>query len=632
MKQSAAHNLPAGPVKTIAPAPSGAGIDVLVLTEDDFFLLAVRRVVTLPNRVWHVTSENQAADMLVSTPCAVALLDYSLLRKDLEAVATRLRQQFPDLGFVVAGEPEDGQRVKRYINSDDVQGFVVKAEVIQDLAGVIEAGIDRHLELKTEAALAAPGAPRNRMPLYAAIAAAVLLAGGVGTWLLTRSSSSPTDAGTAATGAAQQAANPQLETATAIEAQLQKAREAFEAGRYIDPKNNNAIDYYRGALSLDAKNAEARDGLVRVTEVMLARAEAALLDQKPREAAAAIKIARTITPTHPRITFLEAQLNREMERSAVQQQESARVDANSQKLATLIKLGNDRLSQDRLIEPANDSAKYYFSNARDLDAASLLAQQGLRSLATKMLQKGSQAAARGDADGADRWLAQARALNVSGVDFAKAERDLKASQRGKGAEADRLLGLARERLNQGQLLDPATDSARYYVAALQQQFPDYPALAAVVDSLKAQLLTGAEDAAKREDVARAQRMLDEARKLGASGAGLESATAAVGSAQRRAEAVTKPVGVREDMIVKRVNPEYPSSAERKGTEGFVDMQFIVTATGEVKDIVVTNAQPQGVFEDSAMRALKRWKFKPVQVDGTPHDQLMALRMRFTVAQ
>ncbi len=295
-------------------------------------------------------------------------------------------------------------------------------------------------------------------------------------------------------------------------------------------------------MSLDANNAEARDGLVRVTEVMLARAEAALLDQKPREAAAAIKIARTITPTHPRIAFLEAQLNRETERSAAQQQESARVDANSQKLATLIKLGNDRLSQDRLVDPANDSAKYYFSNARDLDGASLLAQQGLRSLANKMLQKGSQAASRGDSDGADRWLAQARALDVSGIDFAKAERDMKAGQRSKGAEADRLLGLARDRLNQGQLLDPASDSARYYVATLQQQFPDYPALAAVVDSLKAQLLTGAEDAAKREDVARAQRMLDEARKFGASGAGLESATAAVGSAQRRAEALTKPVG------------------------------------------------------------------------------------------
>ncbi|HZF24763.1 MAG TPA: energy transducer TonB, partial [Steroidobacteraceae bacterium] len=171
---------------------------------------------------------------------------------------------------------------------------------------------------------------------------------------------------------------------------------------------------------------------------------------------------------------------------------------------------------------------------------------------------------------------------------------------------------------------------RYYVATLQQQFPDYPALPAVVDSFKAQLLTGVEDAAKRDDIGLAQRMLDEARKFGASGAGLESATAAVGSAQRRAEALIKPIAVREDMIVKRVNPDYPDYAERKGTEGFVDMQFIATATGEVKDIVVVNAQPQGVFDDSATRALKRWKFKPIQIDGVPHDQLMAIRMRFSV--
>ena len=628
MKQSAARNLQAGPVNTIAPAPSGTGIDVLVLTEDDFFLLGVRRVVTLPNRVWHATSEAQAADMLLSTPCAVALLDFALVRTQLEAVTTRLRQQFPDLGFVVAGEPEDEARVTRYINSEDVQGFVVKAKAPQELAAALETGINKHLELKSEAALAAPATTGNRMPLYAGIAAGVLILGGIATWLLTRHSTGAD--GTPLTGSASHPVNSQLETATAVETQLQKAREAFEAGRYIDPKNNNATDYYRAALALDANNAEARDGLVRVTEVMLARAEAALLDQKPREAAAAIKIARTITPTHPRIAFLDAQLARESERSAAQQQEAARSDANGQKLANLIKLGNDRLNQDRLVDPANDSAKFYFLSARDIDGQSLLAQQGLRALANKMLQKGSQAAARGDSDGADKWLAQARALDVSGIDFAKAERDLKAGQRTKTAEADRLLGLARDRLSQGQLLDPASDSARYYVVTLQQQFPDYPGLAPVVDSLKAQLLTGVEDAAKREDVARAQRLLDEARKLGASGAGLESATAAVGSAQRRAEATAKPIGVREDMIVRRVNPEYPASAERKGIEGFVDLKFVITVTGEVKDVVVTNAEPQGVFDDAATRAIKRWKFKPTQIDGAPHEQLVALRLRFTI--
>ena len=53
-------------------------------------------------------------------------------------------------------------------------------------------------------------------------------------------------------------------------------------------------------------------------------------------------------------------------------------------------------------------------------------------------------------------------------------------------------------------------------------------------------------------------------------------------------------------------------------------------TGEVKDVVVTNAQPQGVFDDAATRAIKRWKFKPTQIDGAPHEQLVALRLRFAI--
>ena len=38
MKPSAAKALRSTQVNTIAPAPSGAGIDVLTVTKDDFFL------------------------------------------------------------------------------------------------------------------------------------------------------------------------------------------------------------------------------------------------------------------------------------------------------------------------------------------------------------------------------------------------------------------------------------------------------------------------------------------------------------------------------------------------------------------------------------------------------------------
>ena len=628
VKPSAATALRSTQVNTVAPAPSGAGIDVLTVTEDDFFLLAVRRVVTLPNRVWHATSESQAAEMLLSSPCAVALIDLALVQSQLEAVMTRLRQQFPDLGFVAAGEPDEQTRLTRFLHSGDLQGFIAKADVAERLAAVLEAGINRHLELKSITAAESSASASRRGPLWAAIAAGVVVVGVIAGWLLTRG---PADEAIPAdsTGSA---ASAKLDGLAAVESELQKAREAFEAGRYIDPKGGGALEHYKLALVADPANAEARDGLHRVAEVMLARAEAALLDQRTRDAGAAIKLAKTIEPDHPRIAILEAQITREADRSQSTQQEQARADATSQKLASLIKLGNDRLSQDRLIEPTGDSARYYFTTARELDSASTLPQQGLRTLATRMLQKSGQAATRGDLTEAEQWLSQARQLGVSGVDFGKAERDLKAAQRARSGEAERLVGLARERLGAGQLLSPEADSALFYVQALKSQYPSYTGVAPVVDSLRAQLLTGAEEAAGRKDVALAQRMLDEARGIGASGAGLEAATAAVASARRKADVLAKPQAVRDDMVVKSVSPEYPQKAMRRQVAGYVDLNFTANEAGEVVDISVVKAEPADMFDDAAIRALKKWKFKPLVIDGEAVSQRLALRMRFAIQE
>jgi TonB family protein len=627
VKPSAARALRSTQVNTIAPAPSGAGIDVLTVTEDDFFLLAVRRVVTLPNRVWHATSESQAADMLLSSPCAVALIDLALVQGQLEQVITRLRQQFPDLGFVAAGEPEDQTRLTRFLHSGELQGFIAKADAAEKLAGVLEAGINRHLELKSGQQSSAAASKSGRGPLFDAIGGAVVLVGVIAGWLLMRGGSGevvPADAPAAT------ATGDKIDPVLALETELQKARDAFEAGRYMETKGTGALDHYKRALTVDPANAEARDGVHRVAEVVLARAEAALLDQRMRDASAAIKLAKSIEPGHPRIAVLEAQMTRDADRAQSAQQEQARADAASQRLASLIKLGNERLSQDRLIEPTGDSARYYFTTARELDSGSAQPQQGLRSLANKMLQKSSAAATRGDLAEAEQWLSQARQLGISGVDFARAERDLKNGQRAKSGEAERLAALARERLAAGQLVAPEADSALFYVQALKSQYPSHTGLAPITDSLRAQLLTGAEEAATRRDVTLAQKMLDEARAMGAAGAGVEAASAAVNKARRKAEALAKPQAVRDDMVVKSVTPEYPSKAQRRQIEGYVDLHFTTNEAGEVVDVSVAKAEPADMFEEAATRALKKWKFKPLMIDGEASSQRLALRMRFAM--
>ncbi len=71
----------------------------------------------------------------------------------------------------------------------------------------------------------------------------------------------------------------------------------------------------------------------------------------------------------------------------------------------------------------------------------------------------------------------------------------------------------------------------------------------------------------------------------------------------------------EPSPIVRINPKYPVAAARDGLEGWVQLRFSVDVTGAVTDIEVIAAQPQRVFEQEAIRALKRWKYQPSTLDG-----------------
>lgn len=64
----------------------------------------------------------------------------------------------------------------------------------------------------------------------------------------------------------------------------------------------------------------------------------------------------------------------------------------------------------------------------------------------------------------------------------------------------------------------------------------------------------------------------------------------------------------------RIAPEYPPRALRRGVEGWVQVQFTITATGAVKDAIVVAAEPQGLFDEAALRSIARWRYNP-KVEG-----------------
>ena len=73
---------------------------------------------------------------------------------------------------------------------------------------------------------------------------------------------------------------------------------------------------------------------------------------------------------------------------------------------------------------------------------------------------------------------------------------------------------------------------------------------------------------------------------------------------------------RERVPIFRVTPHYPPRALERGIEGYVLVEFTVSAGGEVLDPVkILEAVPKGYFERASERAIRRFKYKPTIVNG-----------------
>ncbi len=71
----------------------------------------------------------------------------------------------------------------------------------------------------------------------------------------------------------------------------------------------------------------------------------------------------------------------------------------------------------------------------------------------------------------------------------------------------------------------------------------------------------------------------------------------------------------------RIQPKYPATASMKGIEGYVTLEFDVSAVGTTQNIRVVDSKPRGIFDKSARKALKKWKYSPKIIDEKPVEQL-----------
>jgi len=67
----------------------------------------------------------------------------------------------------------------------------------------------------------------------------------------------------------------------------------------------------------------------------------------------------------------------------------------------------------------------------------------------------------------------------------------------------------------------------------------------------------------------------------------------------------------------KIAPVYPWRAQTERIEGYCIVEYTVTTTGTVKDAVVVEAEPRGIFDKASVEAALKFKYKPRVVNGEP---------------
>ena len=454
----------------------------------------------------------------------------------------------------------------------------------------------------------------------------------------------------AQTSVAAPAAAPAPLVEGTVDGLLEKARLAMRERRYLSPANDSALLYYLSAVKVDPANGEARDGLTRLAGLAKSRFDAAMAASRYDSAAVALANLKLAEPHDPRLDALSAQLlegqissafaTSDFTRAAslihqAEQSDAASAAQLAKWRATLAKgesaarvshlasLLDKAVRAGHLRSPSDDNAQSDLQQLEALAPGSPAAAHGADELIAAYLSRAREAAVSGASSDADEWVAAARGAGMTGAQLSAYQHSVaEARAEAAASQADRLAGLARARIQSGQLITPPKDSADYYLTRLQSAQGEPSVVRSIGLELASSLITDATAAARAGKLSAMRADLAAARRWGADPALVAAVEQIVSGPPKSASQANAGPRIPSDYVPQRIHyiaPQYPQAALDAHESGVVTVEFVVDYDGIPRGVHVVQSRPRGVFDYAAISAVSRWRFAPPIIDNVPTE-------------
>lgn len=408
------------------------------------------------------------------------------------------------------------------------------------------------------------------------ISVAVVVSVGVGWFLLDKNSRVDVEEDTGEELAApspsfgnatEEAEAPELD----IESALRKARLAAQAGMLAEPENRSAIRFYKRILEFDAGHEVANAELNVVLGELATVSANLLLEQRFEEAYKLAVLVAGVRPDHPLVNEVQQTLDQRTTELVTQVMQLAEGGQGDVALSTLA-------SAEAL--PGRNPA--YF--------------EALRESVAEILEAG-------------------RVNNLAANVQAQANRIV---------ATETWLGRARDAISAGNLITPVDASARDILAersTLDEQGIE------VQQELILAIIAEIEKDIIEAEFSDAEQLMQAAADLNVDSDTMSRLQMSLDLARVELQS-SRVLSTSSFVRVSMARPEYPQQARRRGVTGWAVAEFTVTSSGQTAQIAIVDAEPEGVFNESAIAAVSKWTFEPRVFRGQPIDQRAAARLVF----